>query len=507
MLRYSTNSETTVQQIKKQKVVIAGGGTAGWIAAATMAKQLAQVADIVLVESDQIGTIAVGEATIPPIRVFNRLLGIDEQAFMKATSATFKLGIKFENWGQVNDSYIHSFGKTGQESFFADFHHFWLRGLKEGHSADFSEYCFELQAAKAGKFAKNEQSNINYAFHLDATAYAKFLRQYSEERGIKRIEGKIVRVNKSTTTGMITSLELDSAKKVEGDIFIDCTGFQGVLIEQSLHTGYEDWSHWLPCDSACVVQTESTGDIMPLTRSIAHQAGWRWRIPLQHRVGNGLVYCSQYLSDDDAKQQLLNSLDGVPITDPRVIKFRTGRRLKAWNKNCVALGLSSGFIEPLESTSIHLIMSGIIRFVRMFPQAGIVDSVVDEYNKQTKTEIEQLRDFVILHYKVTNRNDSDFWTHCKDMQIPESLASRIDLFKRNAQAMQVDGEIFRVDSWTQVMLGQGVVPEQYHPIVHAMSDKELTSFLDGFRINVNKAVDKLPSHQAFINRYCKAEVN
>ncbi|MGJ8682532.1 tryptophan halogenase family protein, partial [Paraglaciecola sp.] len=410
---------------KKQKIVIAGGGTAGWIAAAGIAKQLGKVVDVELVESEQIGTIAVGEATIPPMRTFHHLLGIDEQEFMRETSATFKLGISFENWKDIDQDYIHSFGKTGQESFFAEFHHFWLRGLKEGQTADFSEYCLELQAAKKGKFALSQQLPINYAYHLDATAYAKYLRKYSEKRGIKRTEGKISKVHKDLKTGNISYLELESGAKIEGDFFIDCTGFKGLLIEDALHTGYEDWSHWLPCDSAYVVQTESTGDAVPYTRSIAHQAGWRWQIPLQHRMGNGLVYCSKYLKHDDAKQMLVDGVEGKMITEPRLINFRTGRRLKAWNKNCVALGLSSGFIEPLESTSIHLITSGIIRFIRMFPQVGSIESTVDEFNRQTQIEIEKLRDFIVLHYNVTNRKDSEFWNHCRNMQIPETLAHRI----------------------------------------------------------------------------------
>ncbi|MFC3122602.1 tryptophan halogenase family protein [Agaribacter flavus] len=485
-----------------QKIVIAGGGTAGWMAAAAIAKQLGKVMEVVLIESEQIGTIAVGEATIPPIRVFNQLLGIDEPTFMRATSATFKLGIEFEGWGRSDSRYIHSFGKTGQESFFADFHHFWLRGLQEGHHADFSEYCLELQAAKAGKFVKTEQLNLNYAFHLDATAYAKFLREYSERAGIKRIEGNIAKVHKHKHTGDILSLELSSGEQIEGDMFIDCTGFKGLLIEQALHTGYEDWSHWLPCDSACVVQSECVDSPLPYTRSIAHDAGWRWQIPLQHREGNGLVYCSRYLSESEAEKRLLDSINGSAITAPRQLKFTTGRRLQAWNKNCVALGLSSGFIEPLESTSIHLIMSGIIRFIRMFPQSTDMQSAREQYNKQTKLEIEQLRDFIILHYHLTDRDDGQFWLYCKQMSIPETLAHRIALFKQHAQAMQIDGEIFRVDSWTQVMFGQGIMPKQYHPIVHAMSAPELAAFLSNYRYKIQQTVEKLPSHQAFIQQYC-----
>ncbi|WP_158970062.1 tryptophan halogenase family protein [Paraglaciecola sp. L3A3] len=501
-----TNNGPIVKNRDRQKIVIAGGGTAGWIAAATIAKQLGQVVDVELVESDNIGTIAVGEATIPTIRTFNHLLGLDEQELMRETAATFKLGINFENWQKIGESYMHAFGKMGQESFFADFHHFWLRGLKEGHSASFSQYSIERQAALAGKFIKSTQAELNYALHIDATAYAKFLRQYSEKRGIKRTEGKISAVITHPETGYITSLQLESGEQIEGDIFIDCTGFKSLLIEKTLHTGFEDWSHWLPCDRAYVVQSKLVGEAIPYTRAIAHQAGWRWQIPLQHRMGNGLVYCSQYLADEDAKQMLLDSIEGQPITAPRLIKFSTGRRLKAWNKNCVALGLSSGFIEPLESTSIHLITSGIIRFIRMFPKYQINQSAVDEYNKQTKDEMERLRDFIILHYNVTKRDDSEFWHYCRNMQIPDSLAHRLALFKENAHAMQKDGEMFRVDSWTQVLFGQGIMPEQYNPIVHAMSEQELVLFLSTFRNKITKIVDKLPTHQEFINNYCKTNV-
>ena len=387
---------------------------------------------------------------------------------MRATSATFKLGIAFENWGDIGEKYVHSFGRTGKESYLADFQHFWLRGLKEGINADFGDYCYELQAAKAGKFATSAQSKINYAYHLDATAYAKFLRGFSEKLAVKRIEGKIVDVNKSAPSGMIESLTLDSGQEIEGDLFIDCTGFRGLLIEQALHTGYEDWSHWLPCDSAVAVQTKTTDNPLPYTRSIAHCAGWRWKIPLQHRVGNGLVFCSQYMSDDEAKKTLLESVEGEVLTQPKVLKFRTGRRRKMWNKNCVALGLSSGFVEPLESTSIHLIITGLVRLIRLFPFSGMQESLINEYNGQARIELEKIRDFIILHYHVTSRDDSPFWAYCKTMDVPDTLLHRIKLFKESAQAFQLDGELFRVDSWTQVMIGQGVLPLHYHRIVDTM---------------------------------------
>jgi tryptophan halogenase len=495
----SDNSELK----KNRKVVIAGGGTAGWMAAAALSKQLGNILDIVLVESDEISTVGVGEATIPPIRVFHKLLGIDEQVFMRATNATFKLGISFENWGKCNDQYMHSFGKTGKESFIADFQHFWLHGKKHGFSGEFGDYCYELQAAKAGKFKTSAKSAINFAYHMDATLYAKFLRGFCEEKGVKRIEGKIVKVHLNDQSGEIKSLTLDSNLVIEGDLFIDCTGFKGLLIEQTLHTGYEDWSHWLPCDSAVVAQTESTGPVMPYTRSIAHDAGWRWRIPLQNRVGNGLVYCSRYLSDDDAISRLTTEVEGKMLTEPKVIKFRTGRRRKAWNKNCVSLGLASGFVEPLESTSINLIITGIIRLIRLFPFDGIQPSLVDEYNNQTLVELEKIRDFIVLHYHVTERQDSPFWQYCKNMEIPATLAHRIKLFTERAHAFQSDGELFRVDSWTQVMLGQGVKPKHYHHVVKMMGDNELSRFLNGYRAQIAKEVEMLPNHQDFIDQYCK----
>jgi len=489
-----------------RRVVIAGGGTAGWITAAAMSKLSVGTIDITLVESDQISTIGVGEATIPPMRVFHQLLGIDEKEFMKATSSTFKLGISFENWGNKDEKYIHSFGTTGKGSYLAEFVHFWLHGKTKGHSEDFGDYCLELQAAHAGKFVISEKPNINYAYHIDSSRYAKFLRTYSEDKGVKRIEGKISQVSQNEKTGFIESLSLESGQVIEGDLFIDCTGFRGLLIEQTLNTGYEDWSHWLPCDSAIAVQTKSVEPAIPITRSIAHESGWQWRIPLQHRTGNGLVYCSKYLSDDDAKKLLLENIEGETITEPLLIKYRTGKRRKHWNKNCVALGLASGFVEPLESTSIHLIMMGVIRLMRLFPYNGIDQSLINEYNRETNVELEKIRDFIILHYFVTQRDDSAFWRHCKNMDIPDSLKHRIDIFKSNAHAFQEPNELFRVDSWTQVMLGQGLMPESYHNVVKTMSDKELEHFLTSMRDGIGQVVAKMPKHEDFLQRYCQVEV-
>jgi len=488
---------------KVTNVVIAGGGTAGWMAAAAFSKLIGKSLNITLVESDEIGTVGVGEATIPPIKTFHKLLGINEQEMMRATQATFKLGIGFENWGQQNDSYIHSFGITGKECWAGEFHHFWLHGLRKGHNRPFGDYCFELQAAKAGKFALSKQMPINYAYHFDATLYAKYLRQFSEKLGVTRKEGKIEQVLKNPDNGHISALILANGERIDGDFFIDCTGFKGLLIEQALHTGYDDWSHLLPCDSAIAVQTKAVESPRPYTRSIARDSGWQWRIPLQNRVGNGLVYCSKYLSDEQAKQTLLDNIEGEMLTEPRVIKFKTGRRRKGWNKNCVALGLSSGFIEPLESTSIHLIMSGVIRLMRLFPFDGVNQASINEYNEKLDSELNAVRDFIVLHYKATQRSDSEFWRHCSAMEIPDSLQHKMALFEQSGRVFLDDGDIFRVDSWTQVMLGQGMMPQQYHHIANIMSDNELSQFLDGLSASINKAVEQLPSHHDFINQYCK----
>lgn len=494
-----------LQNNEVKKVVIAGGGTAGWVAAAALSKQLGKLIEVILVESDQIGTVGVGEATIPPMKVFHSLLGIDEQEFMRATEAVFKLGIAFKNWGQIGDHYIHPFGTTGQASFLADFQHFWLHGKTQGIDAEFGEYSFEVQAAKANKFAipKNSSSSSNYAYHLDATRYAKYLRQFSEKFGTKRIEGKVKHVQQHAN-GDIKALQLESGELIDGDLFIDCTGFTGLLIDKTLKVGYEDWSHWLPCDSAIPVQTESVQPARPYVTCTAHQAGWQWHIPLQHRVGNGNVFCSHFISDEQAKQHLLDTVQGKVLTEPRVIKYKTGRRKVFWQNNCVALGLSSGFVEPLESTSIYMFMNGIVRLMRMFPFNGVTQALSDEYNQQSIAELENIRDFIILHYHVTSREDSEFWRYCKYMTVPDSLSHRIELFKENALAFQGERELFRLESWTHVMLGQGIVPKHYHAIFKTMSKQELVGHLSNTRNTINAAVNKLPSHQDFIEHYCKA---
>lgn len=490
-----------------RKVVIAGGGTAGWMAAAALSKILGKVLDITLIESDQIGTVGVGEATIPPLITFHRLLDINEQEFMAATQGTFKLGIAFEGWKDVDKNYIHSFGETGHDHWTAGFQHFWLKDRERGSKIDYGEYCLELVAARENRFAHLPKQGLNYAYHIDAKRYASFLRKFSEGFGVQRLEGKISKVTQSPEDGFIESLTLESGEVIEGDLFIDCTGFRGLLIEQTLHTGYEDWSHWLPCDRAVAVQTDKVIDAIPYTRSIAHEAGWQWRIPLQSRVGNGLVYCSRYMDDEAAAGLLLNNIRGTTLTEPLFIRFRPGQRLKHWNRNVVALGLASGFIEPLESTSIHLIQRGIIKLMQMFPVNGIKSADIDEFNSQTRVEIENIRDFIILHYKVTDRRDSAFWKHCASMPIPDTLEHRINLFRDTARVFKVPNELFGENSWIQVMLGQGLMPESYHPVTNVMSDEELTGFMQGIRGNVQRTLARLPKHHDYIQQYCAAKAD
>ncbi len=493
-----------MQHRKIHKVVVAGGGTAGWMAAASLSKLLGKTLDITLVESDEIGTVGVGEATIPTLLTFHDLMKIKEQDFLAAVQGTFKLGISFENWRDVGEDYIHSFGWTGQDCWAAGFQHFWLKGKKLGISKEFGEYCNEWAAAKKNRFAVLPNQGLNYAYHIDASLYAKFLRKIAEEHGAVRQEGKIKNVEVDPESGNINALELHSGQRIEGDLFVDCTGFRGLLIEHTLNVGYEDWTHWLPCNSAVAVQTESVGPPIPYTRAIAREAGWQWRIPLQHRVGNGVVFSSKHWSDDEAIDKLLSNVEGKVLTEPRVIKFKTGQRRKHWNKNCVAVGLSSGFIEPLESTSIHLIQRSMIRLMQMFPYDGIRQPDVDEFNNQMNFEIENVRDFIILHYHVTNRTDTAFWRQCRSMEIPDSLKHRIELFKQAGRVFKVPTELFGENSWIQVMLGQGLEPEQYHPIVNMMDEDELQRFLTGIHSSVGQLVNQLPEHQRFIDHYCKA---
>jgi tryptophan 7-halogenase len=485
-----------------RKVVITGGGTAGWNTAAALAQHFGELLEIVLVESEEIGTVGVGEATFPSILGFHRLLKLDEREFMRATKATFKLGISFENWGGLGDRYMHAFGTIGRSTWMGDFQHFWLAAQEDGFGGELGDYCFERKAAEAGKFAMSDAVKINYAYHFDAGLYAAHLRRISETKGVKRIEGKIARVEQHPESGFVTALVLESGEKVGGDLFVDCSGFRGLLIEQTLKVGFEDYSHWLRTDSALAVQTPSTGEIPPYTRSIARQAGWQWKIPLQHRVGNGLVYCSQYLSQDEARQTLVGNLDREPLFEPRLIRFKAGRRLKAWDKNVVSMGLAGGFIEPLESTSIHLIQIGVTRLMQLFPFSGITNSLMSRYNDQSRIEYERIRDFIILHYKLTEREDTPFWRDCRHMDIPDSLAQRIELFRESGFAYQGADDMFRVESWMQVMLGQRLRPRGYHHMGRMLGPERLRKALDTLKGSIEGAVARMPTHGEFLKSYC-----
>ncbi|KQR13502.1 MULTISPECIES: tryptophan halogenase family protein [Xanthomonas] len=493
-----------MNQARIRKVVIAGGGTAGWIAACALSHQFRDLLDITLVESDQIATVGVGESTVPPIRTFHRFLQIDEQEFLRAVAGTFKLSISFEHWRRQGERYIHPFGITGQSTLVCAFHHLWLESQRRGMPGAFGDYCLETVASRVDRFALPREPAVNYAYHLDAALYARFLRTRSEAHGVTRVEGKIQQVTLQPDSGDVAALVLEDGQVIEGDLFIDCTGFRGLLIEQTLHTGYEDWSHWLPCDRAVAVQTEAVGPPVPYTRAIAHEAGWRWHIPLQHRVGNGLVFSSQHMSDDEAHAKLLRDTAATPVKEPWLVPFRTGRRLKAWNKNVVSLGLASGFIEPLESTSIHLTIAAVVRLITLFPADGIAPSQVDVFNDISRTEMEHVRDFVTLHYHATQR-DEPLWQQCRDMELPDSLRLRLRAWRERAHAWQGTDELFRVDSWTHVLLGQGVVPQQHHPLAAALSDTDLRRLLDGIAQPIQRVVEQMPSQQDFISAYCKAD--
>lgn len=490
---------------QKFRVVIAGGGTAGWVAAAALVRHLGPNLDITLVESDAIGTVGVGESTIPTAWTFHKLLGINEQIFLRETNATFKLGIAFENWLREGDRYFHPFGSIGRALPLCDFQHFWLEAKARGFGGALGDYSLETQAALAGKFMTGDPMPLAYAYHLDATAYAAFLRGLAEPAGVRRVEGRITQVEQADT-GDIAALVLEDERRIEGDLFIDCTGFRALLIEEALKTGFDDWSQWLPTDRAFAVQSETTEAPVPYTRAIAHGAGWRWRIPLQHRMGNGFVYASGYLSDDAAREQLLAAVPGRPLFDPRLIRFTTGMRKKAWNRNCIALGLASGFIEPLESTSIHLVMIAVTRLLQNFPtDGGDMAALSARFNAQSRAESEHIRDFIILHYKLNDRPEP-FWRDHAARAVPDSLVARIALFREGASAYQEGTDLFRVDSWNAVLLGQGVQPRAHHPMPAQIPSADLERALGDLRAGIAAQLARLPGHADFIAGYAAAKV-
>ncbi len=490
-------------------VVIVGGGTAGWMSATALATLLRGRYAIRLVESDEIGIVGVGEATIPMISRFNALAGIDENAMLKVTQGTFKLGIEFVNWGKMGERYMHGFGDLGQDLWTARFYQYWLKMRALGRAKELDAYSITRAAAYANKFmpARADMPNsplagIAHAYHFDASLYARFLRSLAEQRGVRRTEGKIGHVTRRADNGHVEAVVLENGERIEGDLFIDCSGFRALLIEGALETGYEDWSAWLPCDRALAVPCKAADKLLPYTRATAHTAGWQWRIPLQHRTGNGHVYCSAYLSDEQAQATLMANLDGKALAEPRMVKFTTGMRKQSWNKNVVAIGLSSGFLEPLESTSIHMIQSSIARLIDFFPDQGFSQVAIDTYNRQSRFEYERIRDFIILHYKLNQRDDAPFWKDCAAMAVPDTLAEKIALFQEHGKVVRVDNELFAEVGWVQVMLGQNLLPRSWHPMVEVASDEELAGLVGNVGEVIAKCVAAMPEHGAYIAQHC-----
>lgn len=492
-------------------IVIVGGGTAGWMTAAALAKVVVGDFSIRLVESEDIGTVGVGESSIPPIRQLNRSLELDEDDFVRQTQATFKLGIHFESWGRCGDSYLHSFGVLGRDRALLPFHQYWLKAHLAGKVSDIGPYCLNTVAALRGKFMRpaalgpdSPLSTLTYAYQFDAGLYARYLRTFAERRGVRRTEGKVRQVVLRAEDGFIEAIVLESGERISGELFIDASGFRGLLIEQALHAGYESWSHWLPCDRALAVPCASKGPPTPYTRATAREAGWQWRIPLQHRIGNGYVYSSAHISDDAACDTLLEHLDGPALAEPWQLRFVTGRRRKAWVRNCVAIGLAAGFIEPLESTGIHLIQSAVTQLLSFFPDQGFDPVLIERFNQKSMVQWQHIRDFLILHYHATERSDTAFWNDCCRMSIPDTLRDYIELFRSSGRFYREDEELFAQTSWVQVLLGQRITPRSYHPLVDLISDAELDQFLGNIRHIIDRCAEAMPPHEQVIARCCVA---
>jgi tryptophan halogenase len=493
-----------------RNIVIVGGGTAGWMTAAALSQVLKNQYRIRVIESAEIGIIGVGESTVPHIRFFNRTLGLDEADFMRRTHATFKLGIEFRDWSRVGDAYLHPFGDFGRAMAGVRFHHYWLRMRAAGDATDLADYSFPIVAAKLGRFThpvadpESVLSTFSYAFQFDATKYAPYLREYAERRGVVRTEGKVVDVNLRGEDGFIEAVVLECGERVTGELFVDCSGFRGLLIEQALKTGYEAWTQWLPCDRAVAAPCASVEDPIPYTRATARSAGWQWRIPLQHRVGNGYVYGSEFINDDEATATLVRNLEGDLLAEPRLLRFTTGRRRKFWNRNCVAIGLSGGFLEPLESTSIHLIQLAITYLLELFPDRNPEAADTDEYNRLMDLEFERVRDFLILHYHATERDDSPLWRYCRSMSIPDSLAYKMEQFRARGHVVKYKDGLFLEPSWVAVYLGQRILPQRFDPLAQGIDAPQLNRQMLGIRTVIRRAAEATPRHAAFLEKYCSA---
>ncbi len=492
-----------------QRIVIVGGGTAGWMAAAAISKVVGHLPglSIELVESEEIGTVGVGEATIPQILLFNAMLGIDEAEFVRETNATYKLGIEFVDWARIGHRYVHPFGFYGLDMLGVEFHHFWLKARQLGDTTPLDAYSLAVAGGLRGRFAhprpdqpKSPLSRMGYAFQFDAALYARYLRRLAEAAGVRRTEGRITTTRRDGTTGHVAAVQLQSGAEIAGDLFIDCSGFRGLLIEGAMGSDFTDWTDWLPCDRAVAIPCTSGGDRVPLTRSTARSAGWQWRIPLQHRIGNGYVYSSAHLSDDEAAATLLANLDGAPLAEPRQLRFRAGHRAQAWIGNVVALGLAGGFLEPLESTSIHLVQSGIARLMAFFPTRGFDQTEIDRFNRDTAREYLDIRDFLVLHYKATDRDDSAFWNYCRTLEPPDGLREKLAMFRSNGRIIREHQELFTETSWLSVMSGQGIEPRGYHPIADLLSDEETLQRLQHIAQVIDQTADSMPMQDDFLRR-------
>lgn len=496
-----------MSEVGQRRIVIVGGGTAGWMTAAALARFCLPEFSVTVVESDEIGTVGVGEATIPHIVLFNNALGIDEREFVAATGATYKLGIAFEGWGAPDGGYVHAFGQVGRGIGLLPFHHYWLRARALGFAKPFGHYLINTIILAGDRFAhverepKNPLPPVPYAFHFDASMYARFLRGFAEKRGVVRQEGRILAVNRHPTNGDVSSVTFANGTAVEGDLFVDCSGFRGLLIEQELEAGFEDWSHWLPCDRATAVPCSTVSPVTPYTKATARKAGWQWRIPVQHRIGNGHVFCSRHISEDEATSILLANLDGEPMADPRTLRFKAGRRRKTWVRNVVAIGLSSGFIEPLESTSIHLIQTAVNRLLEMLPAGEISDSARENYNDRAAFEMERLRDFIILHYHANGREGEAFWDELRAMEIPDSLRQRIELFRETGGIFPSMDELFDLRGWVQVMIGQEIMPKRWNPLADQLEEEKLREFLEITEQAYVQDAARLPDHGAYVSRF------